>query len=181
MPIDVEYGKYISPSEYDILLTDITKADVMDVSRDLGISHLAKIDGQSNFPINGIFKGKGNQQVLVFQYAAQCVDTTLYDVGDNNRMFACLTVKKRGSARNVCCLYDTGSPYTYLSEETLALLGYSESVPEQAEVNIHGVSLPVHVSHAHFKDINLLGQNFLEKVRASVSISYFHRIFSIKA
>ncbi|KAL0032984.1 hypothetical protein WJX77_009507 [Trebouxia sp. C0004] len=113
MPIDVEYGKYIPPSEYDILLTDITKTDCMDVSRNLGSSHLAKIDGQSNLPIQGIFKG------------------------DNNRMFACLTVKKRGSARNVCCLYDTGSPYTYLSEETLALLGYSENVPEQAEVVGH--------------------------------------------
>lgn len=58
MPIDVEYGKYISPSEYDILLTDVTKADVVDVSADLGITHLAEIEGQSHFPIQGIFKGK---------------------------------------------------------------------------------------------------------------------------
>lgn len=107
--------------------------------------------------------------------------TTISGVGDNNRMFACLTAKKRGSARNVCCLYDTGSPYTYLSAETLALLGYTECIPAQAEVTIHGVSLPVHVSHAHFQDINLLGQNFLEKIRANVSISYYGRRFSINA
>lgn len=58
MPVDVEYGKYISPSEYDILLTDVTREDVMDVSIDLGITHLAEIEGQSHFPIRGVFKGK---------------------------------------------------------------------------------------------------------------------------
>lgn len=72
----------------------------------------------------------------------------------------------------VCCLYDIGSPYTFLTQKTLSLIGYKDSTPANAEVEVHGTMLPVSLSHDRFEDIDVLGQNFLCRIGAKVSIDY---------
>lgn len=99
--------------------------------------------------------------------------------GANNRLFALLAVKKRQTSVVVCCLYDTGSPYTFLTEKTLSILGYKETILSSVEVEVHGTKLPVYVSHGHFKDIDVVGQNFLSAVDAQVAIDYANRTFTM--
>lgn len=57
MPIDVDYGSYVPPSEYDVLLNDITEADVIEVSHELGQIHHSEAQTAPEFPIVGVFKG----------------------------------------------------------------------------------------------------------------------------
>ena len=111
-----------------------------------------------------------------FQLTNVCLSCS---TGDNHRLFVLLHVKKRGPAVVVCCLYDSGSPYTFLNKKTLSLIGYKDSTPANAEVEVHGTMLPVSLSHDRFEDIDVLGQNFLFRVGAQVAIDYAARTFTI--
>ena len=58
MPVDVHYGSYISPAEYDVMLTDIKEEDVIDVSCELGQRHHSQAQAAAEFPISGVFRGE---------------------------------------------------------------------------------------------------------------------------
>lgn len=48
-------------------------------------------------------------------------------------------MKTKKSAVNALFLMDTSSPSTYLREETLEALGYTENIPAESMVDFHGI------------------------------------------
>lgn len=93
--------------------------------------------------------------------------------GANHRIFVPLTVRHASRrAVNVLFLLDTGAPSSFLRHDTLAALGYIDSVPSTANVFIHGVKVAVGVSHGHFANIDLLGQDFMVRVAAKLFVDY---------
>lgn len=124
---------------YDVLITDIGEADFRRLSFELGVERLSVAETWE-FPVRGVV------------------------YGENSRMFVPLVVSKRSTHRNVIFLYDTASPSTYLRRDTLEALGYKEMALDTADVLIHGVRVAVRLSKGDFENVDLLGQDFLEKI-----------------
>ena len=154
MPVDVDVARYIPASAYDVLITDIHESDMVDIGSVLGHTNLADAlldGGGEQFPVLG----------------------TIY--GRNRRLFVPLTVAKLGKCAWCLFLIDTGSPYTYLCQDTLAALGYKESVPNLVSVKINGMNCEVAPSHGHFGNVNLLGQDFMHDARCKLYVDYSER------
>ena len=75
---------------------------------------------------------------------------------------------------NTLFLVDTGSPITFLRPDTLAALGFRKGIPVGAPVRviIHGMYLYVSVSHGHFANVDLIGQDFFVAAKAHLVIDY---------
>ena len=138
----------VSPFTYDILVSDISEADLSRIGEELGVVALSLAIADPIFPVNGIMYGSGV------------------------RVFIPLVVKKRGISINVNFLFDTGSPNTHLRQETLHALGFSESVPSEINAVIHGTSLTVYLSQNHYENVDLLGQDFMIAVRGKLILDY---------
>ena len=138
----------IPPNEYDVHITDITEGDMLKIGEILGVVNLSSVCDPPVFPIKGIMYGQ------------------------NVRVFVPLVVKVRQTSINVNFLFDTGSPVSYLRAETLENLGFRESVPSEVVANIHGFSAPVHLSHGHFENVNVLGQDYLRRVGIIATLDY---------
>ena len=70
---------------------------------------------------------------------------------------------------------DTCSPATYLRPDTLARiagLADGEAVPTSTNAAMHGVTLSVAPSRAHFSNVDLLGQDFLAAARCTLTVTY---------
>ena len=138
----------IPPNEYDVLIPDISEGDMLQIGEILGVVNLSPVCDPPVFPIRGIM------------------------YGHNVRIFVPLVVKVGQTSINVNFLFDTGSPYSYLREETFKNLGFLESIPSQVVANIHGFSALVHLSHGHFGNVNLLGQDYLRHVGIIATLDY---------
>jgi hypothetical protein len=146
----------MSPESYDVVITDIQSADMDHIGIELGHANLARVqgeeDGDGRFPVLGTF------------------------YGNNLRLFVALTVRKqlKGSSGSVWVVFllDTGSPFTFLGRDTMDAMGFGENVPKTAQVSVHGVSLPVSLSHGHFENINVLGQNFMKAAQLNLRVDY---------
>mmetsp|Transcript_1958 Transcript_1958/g.3973 ORF Transcript_1958/g.3973 Transcript_1958/m.3973 type:complete len:172 (-) Transcript_1958:240-755(-) len=129
-------------NEFDILLTDIKGETIRSLEVD-GCKH------QSEFE----------------KYHQSSAPTVLPGVtyGDYQRVLVKAVVAYR-KALNVIMLVDTGSPYTFLTEETLKLVGVQiEDHPsDHVFVVLNGQRIKVGISKAHFKDVDVLGTNFLQ-------------------
>lgn len=67
----------------------------------------------------------------------------------------------------------TGSPMTFLTEETLRAIGCEDIRPSGCvEVLVNSFELIVGVSHGGFAHVNLLGQDFLAQSRAILRANY---------
>ena len=84
------------------------------------------------------------------------------------------SVERRGKRIWVLFLFDTGSPHTFLRKETWKALGYSGQVdiPTSVNVDINGIPTAVSMSRGHFENVDLLGQNYLDKAGLRVEIDY---------
>lgn len=144
----MEARSSIPPGAYDVLITDIDDDDLKAIGVELGVVRHDAASSAPTFPVRGIMYGA------------------------NSRLFVCLTVKKRDRAVNVLFLVDTGSPSSYLRRDTFEALGYTESIPKEANVELHGFPMPVSLSHAHFYNVDLLGQSFFRTARARLEVDY---------
>lgn len=144
------------PQAYDVLILDITPADLTAIGDELGSIALSEATATPTFPVQGILFGIGQ------------------------RMFVSLIVSKRRKSINVNFFYDTGSPNTYLRRETFAALGYEENIPTEMNVVIHGTALTVYLSSNHFENVDLLGQDFFTAIRGLVTIDYPLKLVQIK-
>lgn len=151
MPLDPE--NYIPPSCYDVLISDINNEDLDNVAKELGLQQYSDTVEPAVFPVDG----------------------KIY--GDNHRLFVPLIVEKKNVRIYVMFLYDTGSPHTYLRQETWTALGYSGDVdiPSTTDAMIHNTIIPVSLSRAHFHNVDLLGQNFMDKVNLEAAISHRYK------
>jgi hypothetical protein len=141
-------NSYIPASRFDILIPDITETDYELLAGETGVRRLSISDTEGSFPVNGILYGR------------------------NFRVFIPLVVSKQRSKLNILFFVDTGSPITFLRHETLAALGFTEAIPAETIVSINGVNLTVSVSHAHFNNVDLLGQDFFRAANAVLTIDY---------
>lgn len=143
----------ILPRDVDVFLTDVGEHELRtDIAREFTTEFLASADLLSTpqWPISGIVYGR---------YFRVIVE---------------LTVKRHSMARSVFCLLNTGSPFTYLSPSTLQALGFNDSLPESLQASVHGQQMTVYSSPqtSPFKDINVLGSDFLSREQCQLSVDY---------
>jgi hypothetical protein len=138
----------IAPNEYDIQLTDISEGDIQQIQEILGTPNLQPVEGIGAFPVEGIMYGQ------------------------NLRIFVPLVVATKKKVINVNFLFDTGSPVSYLRRETFEALGFSESIPSEVLVRVHGVTAQVHLSHGHFENVDIVGQDYLRVARICATLNY---------
>jgi hypothetical protein len=136
-------------SVYDVLITDIKDSSFLDIARALNCTRLSPAPNPESFPVTGTF------------------------YGPSRRIFVPLIVRcGRRDAINVLFLVDTGAPMTFLRSDTLEALGFKESPPECANVTVHGQRLAVGLSHGHFAQVDLLGQDFFVQLGGTTMIDY---------
>ena len=151
LALPLESARDLSISK-DVFFTDITEADYARLALELGVYRLSVATSKSKFPVRGVM------------------------YGDNSRMFLPLVVTKRSIHLHVLFLYNNSSPSTCLRQDTLEALGYDDQVLDRADVLIHGVRVTVRAS----KHVDLLGQDFFEKIGARVTASYKDGTFMIE-
>lgn len=139
----MEARSSIPPETYDVLIGD---DDLQAIGMELGVLRHSAMPDVPAFPVRGIMYGV------------------------NSRLFVCLAVKKGNRSINVLFLADTGSPSSFLRRDTFEKLGYTEAIPKEANVDIHGIRMPASLSHAHFENVDLLGQDFFKTAKAKLVV-----------
>ena len=139
----------LPPDAFDVVFTDIGHSDLALVARDFfGIERLSvATPADASFPARGV----------VF--------------GVNRRVLVPLAVRHESSAVRVLFVVDSGSPYTFLCEDTMRALGFV-GPPSARTVFINDMKTWVGVSHGRFASVDLLGADFLFYAGASVTIDF---------
>ena len=136
--------------EKDVLFTDFNtaeKAEIRDVEIN-GLKHLSLADdiystpSPSKITFEGIAYGK-DHRILVMAALSSA----------------------SGISRNVVMLVNPGSPSTFLTQDTFKALGINvdgmSSTMNPVHLLLNRRWTPVHLSTAHFADVNMLGTDFL--------------------
>ena len=128
----------VLPENYEVLITDVQDHDLRSIGDHLGVHRLSVAEKKhATLPVHGIMRG-----ISV-------------------HMFVPLVVSFRDTCVNVLFLIDTGSPNTYIRTDTLERLGFKDHIPCDLNVEIQGTTLTVYLSHSHFANVDLLGQDFM--------------------
>ena len=152
------YGGIDVVSCYDVLVSDITEASFEDVSNLLECPpRLSHIPYEFSFPNRGLF------------------------YGPYHRMFVPLVVRRKNISIQCIFLIDTGAPITFLRTDTMQELGFKEYIPRSCDVQIHGRQITVGLSTNHFKNVDLLGQDFFVKLEGKLIIDYNSRNVEISS
>ena len=81
----------------------------------------------------------------------------------------------------VVFIIDTGSRNTHMTEKTIQSLGYStDDVAYPCVVSIAGKKSKVHLSISHFKNANILGQDYLMDNGMTFVVDYKNREITLK-
>jgi hypothetical protein len=147
---------YIKPSLQDLLLTDITAEELLNIAESLGVEYLGIAEFPGTFPVNGRVKGM------------------------NKRLMVNLVCKRQSrnptASVNIIFLIDTGSPVSYLSEQAFKTLLFPDShIPQSINVMIQTERvIECHLSpkDKHFADVNVLGMDFMVKNHLSILVNY---------
>ena len=139
----------INPYDYDVLISDVRDTDYESIGEEVGYKRHATFS-ESVLPqtINGVMWGP------------------------SLRAFIPLVITKRGVSITILFLFDTGSPSTYLREDTLSKIGFIENIPRSTKVDLHGTTMDVYKSHGHFANVDLLGQDFMRKSNCIIQLNY---------
>ena len=151
MPIDSPI--YIIPDKQDLLLTDVTDAELFgNVGELLGVQYLSE---SPRLIQSDMLKG------IIF--------------GQNKRLMISLLCKRKSSTNwvNIFFLVDTGSPHTYLAPSAMnRLSGANNNICKTLNTLIHSESVCIecHLSpqDKHFKDVNVLGMEAMSKLDFSI-------------
>jgi hypothetical protein len=54
----------------------------------------------------------------------------------------------------------------------LQALGFVESIPDETDIIIQGERVTVSPSRSHYENVDLLGQDFVEKLGAVLTVNY---------
>eukprot|EP00981_Chlorochromonas_danica_P006120 scaffold1290_cov248-Ochromonas_danica.AAC.5 len=140
--------KFITPEEFDVFLTDLQGEEMKKIANVLKVGYNLPMPKQhkATFPVAGILYGEYGRPI--FPLEVQHLQTTIQTL----------------------FVYDSTCPYIYLSASTLAALNIVDLVLPSMNIVIHGMTLPVHPSTGHFKDINVLGQSFLTHHHADLML-----------
>lgn len=137
------------PNPFDVLIDDITDADLQTIGDELGVHRLSRPRNHAvSYPLQGLM------------YGAML------------RVFVPMVVKRGNSSVNVVFLFATGSANTYIRADTMAALGHVDHTPSNTQVSINGIGITAHLSHGHFGNIDLIGQDFMSFLQAKVTLDY---------
>ena len=148
---------WILPSSYDVMITDISPIDLKtNVSAALKIDYLSRVLPGTDpmWPLKGIIYGN-NSRVMV------------------SAVVECQRPNQEITRCNVHFLFDTGAPATYLTKEAFEALGVNDpKIDGTMTFMVNCKRMPVSLSQGHFKDVNILGMNFLDRTSASLKLSF---------
>lgn len=92
--------------------------------------------------------------------------------GFKNRAFFPLSVSRNNKTITAPFLFDTGSKHTFLRKDTPKALDVKGEIPGGVDVTLHGFKHHrIWESHSHFTNVDVIGQDFLEKFRLTIQIS----------
>ena len=138
--------KPIELKDFDIALYDIDGEMIRKMEID-GVKHLSPAD----------------EVIISTSNPTTTMNGTVF--ADNRRVFVRAVLSAKGKSLSVFMLVDTTSPYTFLTEETIKALGVTLYGPPDSQKGFVGINgyygERVHVSKAGFKDVNVLGADFL--------------------
>ena len=145
---DVQY----SATDFDLLLTDVHSNELHhEISDMLHTNYLENANSDDVQEATGIVWGP------------------------HNRIFVATVVKMSNKLKHVHFLIDTGSPFTYICDEVLQSFGRTVSNPHNSfSVRINGRAILVLQSpeNGHFKDINLLGTDFMKTYKCILTVDF---------
>ena len=150
---------WVDPSSSDLMLSDITEEVLIaDIASMLDVTHLAPASADDMvWPVRALLYGIFSRAMVSLVVSAARAKAAAGKAARNV---------------NVIFLVDTGSPYTFISQSTFVALGYNDSLPRTASLCVHGVNMTVQPSHSHFKDVNVLGTDFLVRARCSLMLDF---------
>ena len=153
---DVQY----SPTDFDLLLTDVHSNELHhEISSMLGTTYLNDADTDDISEATGIVWGP------------------------HNRIFIATVVRMGNKMKHVHFLVDTGSPFTYICDEGLQSFGKTVSNPNNPfTVHINGKPILVLQSpeDKHFKDINLLGTDYMKTYLCMLAVDFEKETATLK-
>ena len=145
---DVAYN----PREFDLLATDVHSYELRhDISEVLGTAYLEDADTDGPKDAVGIVWG------------------------DYNRVLLAMVLRVGEKRKHIHFLVDTGSPCTYVCQEVLDSFGEFVSKPNHPySVYINGrpVSVLESPENKHFKDINVLGMDFMNTFGGKLTVDF---------
>jgi hypothetical protein len=157
----VDTVKFLKPSDFDVMLSDINETDLYLIGEMEGAQYLNVSTLQPVFPVEGMVMGM-NKRYMVNLLARR----------KNTQHF-----------RNVIFMVDTGSPYTFISKTTMeAVVGLDSNIPSIIKLEIQGEnSMICYLSppDKHFADVNLLGMDFMEMRGAHLITDWHQKTFAL--
>lgn len=123
------------------------------------------------------------KDVFHFEYNSFTTETAVFPIDGvilkdpYERIVIPIIVAHKKKKIHTVCLADTGSPYTYMSAETLRAL---ELDVDGLNLVVHGLPMTVFRSVNSFEDINLCGQSFFEMHKLEFSVNYRTRKAVVK-
>ena len=145
---DVQY----SPADFDLLLIDVHSNELHhEISHMLNTVYLDDAESDSVREAFGIVWGP------------------------HNRIFLATVVAMGGKLKHVHFLVDTGSPVTFICDEVLQSFGKTLSNPHNPfSVHINGRPISVLQSpeDKHFKDINILGTDYMKTFKCVLNVDF---------
>lgn len=151
------------PFDYDVLISDISHADLVQVSLSLGFpQYFNMTSAHLSFPVDGVFRGQNRVFVMASIQPIRKIN------GVKTLMNAICAVPM---------IVDIGSPWTFLMGTTMDLLftpGF-----RQGDVLMYGTCVTVYSSHKQFSSVNIIGQDALVALRAVLTVDYVDRGASI--
>jgi predicted aspartyl protease len=143
----------VNLDDFDIVLTDMHR-DVIQTLEIDGVKHLSLADITSFPPLD--------------------TETTMKGItfGEHQRVLVRAVLSSRRKFVNAIMLVDTASPWTFLTEDTFKMLGINnlqEQSIDSAWIVINGRTLCTRESKGHFKDVDVLGTDFLSAVELCVN------------
>ena len=149
--------KGMNPPVFDLLLLDLPLAKMkMKTKAAFGFIYNSKFTENAVFPIDGVILKETYERVIIP-----------------------ITVMHKKRKIRTTCVVDCGSPWTFMSENTLADLGI-EVLSDDFNLVVHGTPVTVYRSVNHFNDINICGQSFFSEHKAELMINYRTRKVTVK-
>ena len=147
-----------SSAAYDVLINDVMDENLKFIAEKVGTEYLSATTMLPFFPVRGVLWN-----------------------AKTNRTFVNLVVQRNKDIKvNVLFMIDTGCPDVYLRKDTLAALGYNDSIPSSLTLNIHGTDdIFCEISRAHFSNVNVLGMSYFVVSKNLLSVDAHEKTATI--
>eukprot|EP01039_Chlorochromonas_danica_P013880 gene13880-16130_t len=134
------FEKYaVDPNSFDVLLRDLPVSKMKHKTKSVfHFEYNSFTTETAAFPIDGVILKDPYERIVIP-----------------------IIVAHKKQKLHTACLADTGSPYTYMSAETLRALKLEVSADDnEFDLNVHGLPMTEFRSVNSFEDITLCGQSF---------------------